>query len=125
VDGIEQQAHLLGLHDGREFRAFDEQGGAFRDDLLDDEPVKGLRDRAAIAINGYTFGRRSAVVGVKLGDYRLEGKGARLRLMEKGNKEKLVRLHREAEEHLAAYLAAAHIEDAAMSIFRRSTRRTG
>ena len=52
--------------------------------------IKGLRDRAAIAIMAYTFARVSAVVGLSLGDYRLEGKRARLRLMEKGNKEKVV-----------------------------------
>lgn len=52
--------------------------------------LKGLRDRAAIAIMAYTFARVSAVVGLSLGDYRLEGKRARLQLMEKGNKEKLV-----------------------------------
>jgi hypothetical protein len=51
-------------------------------------------------------------VGLKRGDYRLEGKRARLRLLEKGNKEKLVWLHREAEELLDAYLAAAGIDDA-------------
>jgi integrase/recombinase XerD len=62
--------------------------------------LKGLRDRAAIAIMGHTFARVSAVVGSTLGDYRLEGKRGRLRLMEKGNKEKRVCLHREAEEFL-------------------------
>jgi hypothetical protein len=44
--------------------------------------IKGLRDRAIIAIMGYTFGRVSAVIGVKHGDYRHEGKRARLRLLE-------------------------------------------
>ena len=52
-----------------------------------------MRDRAVIAIMGYTFGRVSAVVGVKRGNYRLERKRARLRLMKKGGKEKLVWLH--------------------------------
>jgi hypothetical protein len=33
---------------------------------------------------GYTFARVSAVVGLTRGDYRLEGKRARLRLFEKG-----------------------------------------
>jgi site-specific recombinase XerD len=69
--------------------------------------LKGLRDRAVIAIMAYTFARVSAVVGLSLGDYRLEGKRARLRLMEKGNKEKLVWLHREAEEFLDAYIKEA------------------
>jgi site-specific recombinase XerD len=80
--------------------------------------LKGLRDRAVIAIMGYTFARVSAVVGLTLGDYRLEGKRGRLRLMEKGNKEKLVWLHREAEEFLDAYIAAAGIEDPKAAIFQ-------
>jgi integrase/recombinase XerD len=80
--------------------------------------LKGLRNRAAIAIMGYTFARVSAVAGLKLSDYRLEGKRGRLRLMEKGKKEKLVWLHREAEENLAAYLAEARIEDAKAALFQ-------
>jgi len=79
--------------------------------------IKGLRDRAAIAIMAYTFARVSAVAGLKRGDYRLEGKRARLRLLEKGNKEKLVWLHREAEEFLDGYLAATGIDDATAPLF--------
>jgi integrase/recombinase XerD len=80
--------------------------------------IKGLRDRAIIAIMGYTFGRVSAVIGAKRGDYRHEGKRARLRLLEKGNKEKLVWLHREAEEFLDTYIAAACIEDKEAPLFQ-------
>ena len=87
--------------------------------------IKGLRDRAAIAIMAYTFARVSAVVGVKRGDYRMEGKRARLRLLEKGNKEKLVWLHHEAEQYLDAYLEAAGIETRRRRYFRRWIRRTG
>jgi integrase/recombinase XerD len=80
--------------------------------------IKGLRDRAAIAIMAYTFARVSAVVGVTRGDYRMEGKRARLRLLEKGNKEKLVWLHREAEEFVDAYIAAAGIDDPGAPLFQ-------
>jgi site-specific recombinase XerD len=80
--------------------------------------LKGLRDRAAIAIMAYTFARVSAVVGSRLSDYRLEGKRARLRLMEKGSKEQLVWLHREAEEFLDAYLSEARIEDPKAPLFQ-------
>jgi site-specific recombinase XerD len=79
--------------------------------------IKGLRDRAAIAIMAYTFARVSAVARLERRDYRLEGKRARLRLLEKGNKEKLVWLHREAEEFLDAYLAATGIGDAEATLF--------
>jgi integrase/recombinase XerD len=80
--------------------------------------IKGLRDRAAIAIMGYTFARVSAVVGLTRADYRLEGKRARLRLLEKGNKEQLVWLHHETEGYLDAYIAAAGISDAAAPLFQ-------
>ena len=89
-------------------------GGGYKD-VAD---LKGLRDRAAIAIMAYTFARVSAVVGLHLVDYRIEGKRARLRLMEKGNKEKLVWLHREAEEFLDAYIKEAGIEDARAPLFQ-------
>ncbi len=56
--------------------------------------------------------------GVKRGDYRLEGKRARLRLLEKGNKEKLVWLHREAEEFLDAYMTATGIDDTEAPLFQ-------
>jgi integrase/recombinase XerD len=79
--------------------------------------IKGLRDRAAIAVMGYTFARESAGAASTIGDYQHEGKCGRLRLMEKGNKEHLVGLHREAEEFLDAYLAVA-IEGAKVPLFQ-------
>jgi hypothetical protein len=42
------------------------------------------------------FARLSTVVRLTVGDYRLRGKCGRLWLIEKGNKEKLVWLDREA-----------------------------
>jgi len=79
--------------------------------------IKGLRDRAVIAIMAYTFARVSAVAGLRRADYRLEGKRARLRMLEKGGKEKLVWLHHEAEQYLDAYLAEARIEGAEEALF--------
>jgi site-specific recombinase XerD len=87
--------------------------------------LKGLRDRVVIAIMAYTFAtfaRVSAVLRLTSGDYRIEGKRSRLGLMEKGNQVKLVRLHREAEEFLNAYINAyikeAGIEYAETSLFQ-------
>ena len=80
--------------------------------------IKGLRDRAVIAIMSYTFGRVSAVVGVTRDDYRMEGKRARLRLLEKGNKEQLVWLHREAAEFLDAYIEKAGVEHQDSPLFQ-------
>jgi hypothetical protein len=56
----------------------------------------------------YTFAPVSTAAGLKR---------ARLRLLEKGNKEKLVWVHREAEEVVDAYLAAAGIIDAQAPLF--------
>lgn len=98
----------------RKIKVPKKHGGGFRE-IAD---IKGLRDRAVIAIMAYTFARVSAVVGAKRVDYRLEGKRARLRLLEKGNKEKLVWLHREAEEFLDAYIAAAGIGEAEAPLFQ-------
>jgi len=80
--------------------------------------IKGLRDRAVIAIMAYTFARVSAVARLKREDYRIEGKRARLRLLEKGNKEKLVWLHHEAEQFLDAWLAEAHLENGEQPLFQ-------
>jgi site-specific recombinase XerD len=80
--------------------------------------IKGLRDRAIIAIMGYTFARVSAVLKLKRRDYALQGKRARLRLLEKGNKEKLVWLHHEAEQFLDAYLEAAAIAEPDVPLFQ-------
>jgi len=80
--------------------------------------IKGLRDRAAIAVMAYTFARVSATIGIARGDYRMEGKRARLRLMEKGGKEVLVWLHHEAEAYLDAYIGAAGIDDPRAPLFQ-------
>jgi integrase len=53
----------------------------------------------------------SAVAGLRRGDYSLEEKRARLRLHEKGGKEKLVWLHREAGEFLDAYPSVPRQDD--------------
>jgi integrase/recombinase XerD len=80
--------------------------------------IKGLRDRAAIGIMAYTFARVSAVEGLRLGDYRMEGKHSRLRLIEEGNKEILIWLHREAEEPLHTYIKEAGISGAHAPLFQ-------
>jgi integrase/recombinase XerD len=98
----------------RRIRVQKKLGGGYKE-VAD---IKGLRDRVAIAIMGYNFARVSALVGLARRDYRLEGKRARLRLLEKGNKEQLVWLHHEAEEYLDAYIAAAGISNAEASLFQ-------
>jgi integrase/recombinase XerD len=85
--------------------------------------IKGMRDRAIIAIMAYTFARVSAVLKLKRSDYSLQGKRARLRLLEKGNKEKLVWLHHEAEQYLDAYLEAANVTEPAAPVFQALDKR--
>ena len=97
----------------RKVKVADEHGGGLRE-VAD---IKGLRDRTVIAIMAYTFARVSAVARLKRGDYRLEGKRARLRLVEKGGKEKLVWLHHEAEQFLDEYLVAVPIQGADAALF--------
>lgn len=79
-------------------------------DSIAPDSVKGLRDRTVIAVMAFTFARVRAVSGLRRSDYTLQGKRARLRLLEKGGKEKLVWLHHEAEEYLDGYLAAGSLD---------------
>ncbi len=54
----------------------------------------------------YTFGRISAVVGMDVENYYLQGTRRWVRLREKGGKEHAVPVHHRAEECVDAYLAA-------------------
>lgn len=59
-----------------------------------------------------------AVLKLKRGDYSLQDKRVRLRLLEKGNREKLVWLHNEAEQYLDAYLEASNIHEAGAALLQ-------
>lgn len=87
-------------------------------DSIDCSSVKGLRDRAAIALMVYTFARVSAVVLLRREDYRVAGKRSQLRLQEKGGKEKLLWLHHQAEEYLDRYLETAGIVQLEAPLFQ-------
>jgi site-specific recombinase XerD len=86
-------------------------------DSLASDSLKSLRDRAIIAVMGYTFARVSAVAGLRREDYSLAGKRPRLRLHEKGGKEKIVWPHHQAEEYLDAYLEATGPLEAKAPLF--------
>lgn len=92
-------------------------------DSIESTSLKGLRDRAAIALMAYTFARVSAVVSLQREDYRWMGKRPQLRLQEKGGKEKLVWLHHEAEEFLDRYLEKAAIAEAKAPLFQTLDKR--
>jgi integrase/recombinase XerD len=87
-------------------------------DSIDTSTVVGLRDKALIAIMIYTFGRVSAVVGMELQDYYLEGTRRWCRLHEKGGKTHAVPLHYNAEEYVEAYLQTANLAEAKGPLFR-------
>ena len=53
-------------------------------DTIDTATLRGLRDRALLAVMVYSFARVSAVVGMRVEDYYQQGKRWWLRLQEKG-----------------------------------------
>lgn len=86
----------------------------------------GLRDRALIGLMIYSFARVSAVIGMKVEDYRQNGKRFQVALHEKGGKFHKLPVHHNAEEYLDAYLEAAGIgEDKKTPLFRSAQGRTG
>lgn len=105
----------------RKMRLPRKHGGAVKD-VVD---IKGLRDRAVIANHGLYFRACERRCGFEPGDYRHEGKRAWLRLVEKGTKEKLVWLHREAEEFLDGYIKEARPDDARLLSSSPLTKGTG
>ncbi len=92
-------------------------------DSIESTSVKGLRDRAAIALMVYTFARASAITSLRRADYRTAGKRSQLRLQEKGGKEKLLWLHHRAEEYLDRYLEAAEITYGEAPLFQSMDKR--
>lgn len=82
----------------------------------------GLRDRALIASMFYSFGRVSAVVGMKVEDYFPKGKRYWFRLHEKGGKYHEVPVHHLAERYIDEYIDAAGLSDEKKSPLWRSAR---
>ncbi len=88
----------------------------------------GLRDRALIAVMVYSFARVSAVLGMRVGDYYLQGRRAWFRLHEKGGKFHAVPAHHKAEQYVDEYLKAAGVdpgkrEHASLPLFRAANHR--
>jgi integrase/recombinase XerD len=98
-----------------------------RDGTIREMPdLVGLRDRALIATMIYSFGRVSAVLGMRSEDYYPQGKRWRVRLHEKGGKLHDVPAHHKLEGYLDAYIKAAGITGNGKSfLFRSAVRRTG
>ena len=71
----------------------------------------GTRDRALFAILAYTGCRVGELVRLKVGSYKSNGVHKVLEIHGKGGKERIVPLHKEAEERLEGWLTAASIRD--------------
>jgi len=69
--------------------------------------VIGLRDRALIALMGYTFARVGAVVGMKVEDYYIQKRRGWVRLHEKGGKVNELPCHHNLEQFLDEWLQAS------------------
>ena len=86
--------------------------------------VKGLRDRALLAVMVYTFARVGAVIHLRVEDYFRQGKRWWFRFHEKGGRVHEVPAHHKAEIHVDAWIEAARIgEEPNMPLFRTFGRR--
>ncbi len=97
-------------------------------DSISTDTIVGLRDRALIAVMVYSFARVSAVLGMRVGDYYLQGRRAWFRLHEKGGKLHAVPAHHKAEQYVDEYLKAARVdpekrEYASLPLFRAANRK--
>jgi integrase/recombinase XerD len=88
----------------------------------------GVRDRAMLAVLAYTGCRVGELTSLKVGGYKTNGVHKILEIHGKGGKERIVPLHKEAEERLEAWLDIAGIRNQPLGpLFRpvRSSRGFG
>jgi integrase/recombinase XerD len=71
----------------------------------------GIRDRALLAVLAFTGCRVGELTRLKVGSYKSDGVHKVLEVHGKGGKERLVPLHKEAEERLEEWLNVAGIRD--------------
>jgi len=76
-------------------------------DAIDTEALIGLRDRALIALMGYSFARVGAVIQMKVGDYFIQKRRGWIRLQEKGGKVNEMPCHHSLEQFLDEWLTAS------------------
>jgi integrase/recombinase XerD len=80
---------------------------------IDTSTLIGLRDRALIALMGYTFARVGAAVQMKVEDYYIQKRRGWVRLHEKGGKVNDLPCHHSLEQFLDEWLSAARLESEA------------
>lgn len=71
---------------------------------IETDTLLGLRDRALIALMGYTFARVGAAVQLKVEDYYIQKRRGWLRLQEKGGKVSELPCHHNLEQFLDEWL---------------------
>ena len=82
--------------------------------------LRDLRDRALLGVFVYTFARVSAVVGMRVRDYRVSGHRADIHLEEKGGVVNKLPVHHKLREYLDEYIDAAKRVQASESWLWRS-----
>jgi len=76
-------------------------------DSIDTSKLIGLRDRAMIALMGYTFARVGAVIHMKVEDYYIQKRRGWVRLHEKGGKVNELPCHHSLEQFLDEWLSTS------------------
>ena len=74
---------------------------------IDTNSLLGLRDRALIALMGYTFARVGAATGMRVEDYYVQKRRGWVRLHEKGGKVTELPCHHNLDQYLEEWLAAS------------------
>jgi len=78
-------------------------------DSIDTSKLIGLRDRALIALMGYTFARVGAVIQMKVEDYYIQNRRGWVRLHEKGGKVNELPCHHTLEQFLDEWLSMTRL----------------
>ena len=74
---------------------------------IDTTCLLGLRDRALIALMGYTFARVGAATGMKVEDFYVQKRRGWVRLHEKGGKVTELPCHHNLDQYLEEWIAAS------------------
>ena len=82
--------------------------------------IRDLRDRAPLRVFVYTFAGVSALVTMKVRDYRVSGRRADIHLQEEGRVVNRVPVHHKLREYLDEYIEAARLATAPESWLWRS-----
>ncbi len=74
---------------------------------IDTTSLLGLRDRALIALMGYTFARVGAATGMKVEDFYVQKRRGWVRLHEKGGKVTELPCHHNLDQYLEEWISAS------------------